>query len=1101
MNTGRRGRSLGAWTAAIVLLVAALGAAALVPAAVRAVPPERLDPWLANYWQAKPGDTSFLVVMKVQADLDRLPPPSQPHSGGGTPSRPDRAARGQQVTQALRDVAAASQANLRAELDRRGVAYHPLFIVNAIQVTGDEALARELAMRPDVARVVADPDVTGLDDPPAADTADGQDDATAPTAVDFIEWNIVRTNADDVWALGYTGQNIVVGSCDTGVEWDHPALVNQYRGGPGDHDYNWYDTFHEYSEPTDPNGHGTHTTGTMVGDDGSTNQIGMAPGAQWIACKANSGDVWKASKYLECWEWFLAPTRQDGSDPRPDLAPHVINNSWSCPGSEGCDPDTLRMAAQSLYAAGIAIAKSGGNSGSSCGTITNPGQYPELLATAAFASGDTIAGFSSRGPVTVDGEQRIKPDIAAPGVSIRSAYPGGGYTSLGGTSMAAPHTAGLIALLWSANPALIGDLENTFLIVKSTAEPKLSTQCPPLVPSGVPNNVWGWGIIDALAAVQTRTLPGLGTLSGTVTDNSTGTPLEAATLDIVQVDTGLSRQVPTGPAGFYTETLLAVTYNVTATLYGYLPEAATGMNVVSNTVTTLNLALNPAPVWSLSGQVTDQMSGAPLGDVLVRLVDTWLSTSSHAVTGEYALPAVAQGRYRMQITKAGYVPQERDIDVQDDLVEDFELVPEPTYLVRHSDRECGSAFDWIDITTTGTPRSLADDAATSVSLPAGRSFSFYGQGYTGLYIGSNGYVTFGAGSTYPGGNSIPSTFLPNNAIYAFWDDLNPAGGTQGQIYTELVADHLFVIEFYEVQHFPSGNPETFEIVLDLDTGAIRLQYLFVSDTSRTTVGVENAAGTSAVVHSYHELSMVYGGLALALYPVTGEHAHWQGEGWLQGTVSAAGDGPIEGATVQAEGAVLGAVVTFTTGIDGQYVGSLCADRYALTASAPGYRPAIVESRLIVSGTTTIQDFVLDRAEADLWLTKTAPATVAPGHVLTYTLAFGSNGPDPVPSSEIRDLLPPEVTWISGGSYDPGTHSASWSWFDLLPGYPATVTLVVQVAPDITATEMCNSAGVQAVWASAPLDPTPGNNTGSVCTTISAAAPYSVFLPIVVKQGP
>ncbi len=294
-----------------------------------------------------------------------------------------------------------------------------------------------------------------------------------------MEWNIARTNADDVWALGYTGQNIVVGSCDTGVDWTHPALINQYRpwiaGAPTRHDYNWYDASGQYSEPTDPNGHGTHTTGTMVGDDGAGNQIGMAPGAQWIACKADPGGTWKASNYLGCWEWFLAPTKLDGTDPRPDLAPHVINNSWSCPGSEGCDPDTLRDAAKALYAAGIAIAKSGGNSGSACATITNPGQYPELLATAAFASGDTIASFSSRGPVTYEGETRIKPDIAAPGVGIRSSVPGGGYSSLQGTSMAAPHTAGLIALLWSANPALIGDLATTYQIVESSAQPKMST--------------------------------------------------------------------------------------------------------------------------------------------------------------------------------------------------------------------------------------------------------------------------------------------------------------------------------------------------------------------------------------------------------------------------------------------------------------------------------------------------------------------------------------------------------------------------------------------------------------------------------------------------
>ena len=1069
------------WIAWLGIMVLALSATA--PAALGAAP-ARVDPELLNALQAKPGQASFLVLLKVQADLS------------GAEALPSRAARGQYVYQALRTAAEQSQARLRSDLEAWGVPYRPFFIVNAIQVTGDEALALRLAARPEVARVAADPEFDGLDDPPGG--------PAGPAAIDAVEWNIARTNADDVWALGYTGQNIVVGSCDTGVEWDHPALINQYRpwiaGAPTRHDYNWYDASGLYSEPTDPNGHGTHTTGTMVGDDGAGNQIGMAPGAQWIACKANPDEDWKASNYLGCWEWFLAPTKLDGSDPRPDLAPHVINNSWSCPGSEGCDPDTLRGAAQALYAAGIAIAKSGGNTGPSCLTITNPGQYPELLATGAFASGDTIASFSSRGPVVYEGETRIKPDIAAPGVGIRSSVPGGGYSPLQGTSMASPHTAGLIALLWSANPELIGDLATTYQIVKSSAQPKIDLQCVPNLPGGRPNNVWGWGIIDALAAVQAANGAGLGTLDGYVFANfgrPIPTPLADAELTIVQANNGLERQATTDQNGYYQATLLAATYDVTATLYGWLPETITGVVVPSGTVTTLDLMLDPAPEWALSGQVTDGNSGAPVAATL-SLLGTPVTVTSDPASGEYSAQ-VAQGSYRLRASSPGYVPEERAIDVQGDTSEDFALTPEATFLVRDNRGPCGPVLEWIELQATGTPRSLADDANVGVSF-GGPTFTFYGTAYPGVFVSSNGYVTFGTGSSYPGGNTIPSTFLPNNAVYAFWDDLNPAGMTQGTVYTQMVDDHLFVVEFHQVQHYPSGDPETFEIILDLDNGAILVQYLEVSDTHWTSVGIENSAGTSGIAYSLHDPTTPTDGLAVAFYPLTGGHPAEQGLGTLAGTVTALPGGQgIGGAQVTAEGTIDGQVAVLIADAAGFYSGTLCADRYRLTASAPGYQPGEADAVMVVSGTVTTQDFALARTQSDLWLTKSAPATAAPGSVLTYTLSFGSNGPDAAPSSQVSDTLPAEATWISGGTYDPGTHTVSVTWFDVGPGESATLEVVVRLAPEVTATQVCNAARFQALWDSAPLDPNPENNEGSACT--STGPLYYVYLPVVVKNAP
>ncbi len=180
-------------------------------------------------------------------------------------------------------------------------------------------------------------------------------------------------------------------------------------------------------EPCDDFGHGTHTMGTMVGDDGGSNKIGMAPGARWIGCRNMDGGKGTPATYSECYQWFIAPTRIDGSDPNPAMAPDVINNSWGCPPSEGCNPNSLLIPVQNLVAAGIVTAHSAGNSGSSCSSVSDPAAiYDESFTVGATDSSDNIAGFSSRGPVTVDGSNRPKPDVSAPGDNVRSSVPGKG---------------------------------------------------------------------------------------------------------------------------------------------------------------------------------------------------------------------------------------------------------------------------------------------------------------------------------------------------------------------------------------------------------------------------------------------------------------------------------------------------------------------------------------------------------------------------------------------------------------------------------------------------------------------------------------------------
>jgi serine protease AprX len=446
--------------------------------------------------------TSFIVVLSEQADVS------------AAASLPTKAEKGQFVYETLRQTALSSQASLRAELDRTGIHYRSFYIVNMIELTGDRDLVLKLAARPDVSRIEANPQISNLQSS-VSDTLYPLS-LQAPTG---IEWNIQKVNAPAAWGMGYAGQGVVVAGADTGYQWDHPALEAHYRGWTGitaTHDYNWHDAIHDSVGnpcgndspfPCDDYGHGTHTMGTMVGDDGAGNQVGMAPGAQWIGCRNMASGWGTPARYTECFEFFLAPYPVGGSaitQGVPSLAPAVIGNSWSCPSSEGCSALTLQTVVNNVRAAGIEVVGAAQNYGPSCSSVSEPiGIYSSTFTVGATDSSDSIASFSSRGPVMADGSGRRKPDISAPGVSIRSSVPGGGYAVNQGTSMATPHVVGLFALLWSAAPALEGDLAATEAVITSTALHLTSTQtCGSDTTSSIPNNVYGWGRIDALAASQ-----------------------------------------------------------------------------------------------------------------------------------------------------------------------------------------------------------------------------------------------------------------------------------------------------------------------------------------------------------------------------------------------------------------------------------------------------------------------------------------------------------------------------------------------------------------------------------------------------------------------
>ena len=455
------------------------------------------------------GPTECIILMNEQADVSEAK------------ALRTKIEKGNFVYKKLAETALHSQKNVVAILSQNRVNFMAFKVVNAVACKLDWNTLQAIAALPEVAQILHNPKVKVEDD---VRLEDGEDPGRS------TEWGLKKINADDVWVLSGNpkGQGVVVGGQDTGYKWDHEQIKLKYRGwnntnSTSNHNYNWHDAIHQIdvhnsgnnpcglsiTVPCDDDEHGTHTMGTMVGGiPGDT--IGVAPSAKWIGCRNMERGWGTPTTYTECFDWFLAPTDTLNQNADPSKAPDVINNSWGCPSGEGCtDTGTytlMKLAVNNLKAAGVVVVVSAGNSGDACSSVnTAAAIFTNSFTVGATASNDGIASWSSRGPALQYGNV-IKPNVSAPGVSVRSCVPTG-YKSLSGTSMAGPHVAGSVALLISAKPSIQGNVDYIEDILEQSAVDLTSSEnCGGVSGSNIPNNTFGHGRIDILAAVN-QSLP------------------------------------------------------------------------------------------------------------------------------------------------------------------------------------------------------------------------------------------------------------------------------------------------------------------------------------------------------------------------------------------------------------------------------------------------------------------------------------------------------------------------------------------------------------------------------------------------------------------
>ena len=808
---------------------------------------------LDRFVAGKPAGESITVLLSMAQQADVAELDAQLSARKAT-----LAERHEVVISSLMNTATRTQTDLLAELSRLKAAgkvngYTPYWITNAIVVNAPISVLRQLAARTDVA--VAEVNLVVDSITPVIPDKGLVIDRDNPYRT--VTSGIAAINADDVWnLLGINGTGALVGSIDTGVEGTHPALSANWRGNHGAPVAQcWLDAAGlGHATPTDSHGHGTHTTGTMVG----TNDIGVAPGAWWIASNIiNSGTGSTFDNGVIASFQFMADP--DGNPGTLNDVPDVVQNSWGV--NEGfsgyLDCDSRWWASiDNCEAAGVCVTFSAGNEGSSAGTLRSPADRAaspyNCFSVGAVDSdgGNLIASFSSRGPSTCtggNGAYPMKPEVSAPGVNTYSAYPGGGYTTMSGTSMAGPHVAGVVALMRSANPNV--DVSTIKQVLMDTAVD---------YGSAGEDNDYGHGLIDAYAAVQ-AVMSGFGTLSGTVTDATSGLPLAGVLVD----NTTGPQQMNTNGSGAYSMMLAPGNYTMSYSLFGYVAQSL-GVTINADATTIRNVALSQAHSDVLSGVVYGPDSNPIVGAVL-DFTNAPVADVTTGAGGFYSVSIPTGYTYDITATAAGVGSQSQSVTFNAAQTLNFNLPINPQFLPSGPDTYGYRIFDSNDnggvaydatLNIAGTLAVTGDDATTTLAVPF--NFNFYGTSYNQLSVCTNGWVSPGSTTATAYYNGvIPDAIIPG-AIYGQWDDLYSVA-PNAVYYEYQAAQGRFVVEWDHTSYCCSGGagPVWMQIILldpaiyPSESGDAQWIINFGGgDRGSHTTGIDNQAGSTGIQYVY-----------------------------------------------------------------------------------------------------------------------------------------------------------------------------------------------------------------------------------------------------------
>lgn len=867
------------------------------------------------------------------------------------------AERNREVIEALKYNAAQNQPAFQAELDNefeKGnvLGYTAYWIDNLFVIYANKSFLESLRIRGDVEYVTTNFTPELIDPLRSVGKAGGDMRPLRPSSLD----NETTTPDQDAIGttrvnreLGITGQGVLVANCDTGVDGNHPALSARWRGNFAPAAQCWRDALGTApSFPEDDGGHGTHVMGTITGraiSGNDTNTVGGAPNALWIATNTiNQGTGTNFDNdVIADYQWFANP---DGNINTTDDLPDVIQNSWGVhdgfTGYTQCDTrwNTFIL---NCEAAGPVVTWSAGNEASSglrTPAIHSMSAY-QIFSVGAVDAQDgappyPIASFSSLGPTpcTPASPDNIKPEISAPGVSIYSSVPGGGYDgSYSGTSMAGPHVAGVVALMREACPdcdhITIKDAIMTTALDQGTVGQ---------------DNTYGHGVIQAYEAVIA--VSALGRIGGVVT--SGGNPVEGVK---AKITTG-SNQTLTDAAGLYYMPLSEGTYAVEYSKFGYISQTIPGLVVIEGDTTIQNVVLSLAPQGNLSGIVTDCF-GNPAVGASVELLGVPVAPTTTNGSGFYSF-SIPQGTYDISAIGAGCgeeivagvvvgVSTVQNITLPTDPRYDCSAPDAAGYVACENNDLDGPMFNWFEIAPLaggpGTATSITtDDAGQSVSLPF--TFRFYGVDYSSAWICGNGFTSFSTTSSAYSNEALPSATI-GAAIAPLWDDLYPPDG--GQIaYYYSAADQAFIIEWYQISHYPAGTntPETFQIWLyNVATNPgpngdsqIRIQYQTFNNATSATTGI----GSASVANGYgfngtldanaqgleNSRVITYGGFTVPEL------------GTISGTVTDGSSSPLAGVLVS----IQGNPQTDVTDGNGDYSFTLAPGTYDLDYTLVGYGP-------------------------------------------------------------------------------------------------------------------------------------------------------------------